>query len=516
MQKEKSRVKASLLNSLVASSGQIVNLVLSFIVRTIFIRTLGEQFLGLNGLFSNILNILSFTELGIGTAITFSLYKPLAENKVNQIRALMHLYSKIYRVIGAGILLLGFVLMPFLETFISGDKSGLGNIYIAFALYLMNSAFGYFMSYKRSLFMAAQEGYINALNLLLFQMLGQIMQILMLLLYSNYLVYLIVQLIFTVLSNVWISVIADKRYKHYLQKTSEKVPQDTIDYLKKNVLGMVSAKLGGVVVFGTDNIILSSMVGLSIVGIYANYTMIINGINSVLTQGLGAVTASLGNFGATKKKSDNIEVFFKFQLITLLLSTTVVFVFALFSTPFIRLWLGSSKYVVTRPTLYLIVLVFFVSLMRQPLINYTNALGLYWEQRFKPLFEAGINLVVSLLLVGYFKMTISGVLIGTLASNLLVNAWWEPLILFKYGFDSNIKRFLIVYISEFGSVATVLYVLTGFSGRLTTMNIIGQLIIYTTVGLILSIAITFMEYILIKKMKLLNSPLIKMKRTKFI
>jgi len=98
----------------------------------------------------------------------------------------------------------------------------------------------------------------------------------------------------------------------------------------------------------------------------------------------------------------------------------------------------------------------------------------------------------------------------------LVNAWWEPLILFKYGFDSNIKRFLIVYISEFGFVATVLYVLTGFSGRLTTMNIIGQLIIYTTVGLILSIAITFMEYILIKKMKLLNSPLIKMKRTKFI
>ncbi|WP_293949038.1 oligosaccharide flippase family protein [uncultured Weissella sp.] len=509
MQHEKSRVQAAVLNSVVASGGQIVNLVLSFVVRTVFIRILGEQFLGLNGLFSNILNILSFSELGIGAAITFSLYKPIAENNLVQIRALMRLYSKIYRLIGIGMLLLGAMLTPFLPVLISGDTSKLGNIYIAFVLYLMNSAFGYFMSYKRSLFMATQEGYINALNLLIFQALGQLAQIAMLLLYSNYLVYLVIQLVFTILSNVWISLMANRRYKEFLKKPTDKVDHATILYLKKNVVGMISAKLGGVVVFGTDNIILSSMVGLTAVGIYANYTMIINGINSIFTQGLSAVTATLGNFGATNKKSDNLEVFFKFNLITLFLAATAAFVFTLFSTPFIKFWLGSFKYVVSKQTLYLIALGFFVSLLRQPVINYTNALGLYWEQRFKPLFEAGVNLIVSLVLVRYFNMSISGVLIGTLASNLLINAWWEPLILFKHGFDSTIQKFLIIYLSELVMVAGILSILIRFSTSLNTMNIFVQLIIFVIIGLILGFGITFFEYVLLRKMKILETTLFK-------
>lgn len=509
MQHEKSRVKAALLNSVVASGGQILNLILSFVVRTVFIRILGEQFLGLNGLFSNILNILSFSELGIGAAITFSLYKPIAENNVVQIRALMRLYSKVYRLIGIGILLLGAVLTPFLQNFISGYTTGLGNIYIAFVLYLMNSAFGYFMSYKRSLFMATQEGYINALNLLTFQAIGQVAQIVMLQIYSNYLVYLGIQLMFTVLSNIWISAVADKRYKEYLKKTNEKVDTDTVEYLKKNVLGMISAKLGGVVVFGTDNIILSSMVGLSVVGIYANYTMIINGINSILTQGLSAVTASLGNFGVTNKKADNEVIFFKFQLITLFLSSLVAFVFTLFSTPFIQFWLGSAKYIVTKQTLYLIALGFFVTLMRQPIINYTNALGLYWEQRFKPVFEALVNLIVSLVLVGYFGMSISGVLIGTLVSNLLINAWWEPLILFKHGFDSNIKKFSLVYLTELGIVSFILAALTSLSGRLDDMNIILELIVFLVTGLVLAVVTTLLVYVILRRLNILTTPLLQ-------
>ncbi|WHQ49459.1 oligosaccharide flippase family protein [Lactiplantibacillus plantarum] len=270
----KNRRKASVINSTVAIIGQFLSLLFSFVSRTIFIRVLGEQYLGLNGLFTNLLNILSFAELGIGSAIVFSMYRPLSEHDIPQIKALMFLYKRCYHIIALILMFGGAVILIFLPYLIAG-KYDVGNIYIAFLLYLLNSVLSYFWSYKRSIFVANQEGYINSFNQLIFNVVMQSIQIIFLVMYKSYYVYLVIQIVFTVLSNWQISKLANKRYPYLKERVTERVEKKTLSYLKRNVIGMISSKIGGVVVFGTDNLLLSGFIGLAAVGKYSNYTLII-------------------------------------------------------------------------------------------------------------------------------------------------------------------------------------------------------------------------------------------------
>lgn len=442
-----SRTKASILNSISASATQILNLIMSFFVRLCFIKILGEQYLGLNGLFTNVLSILSFTELGIGAAITFSLYKPLAESDVDQISALMQLYGKIYHIIAATILVMGLIVMPFLHSLINGSTELVGNIYVAFLLFLLNSVVSYLWNYKRSIFFADQSGYINSLNTIIFQIVAQVLQITFLLLLPSYYIYLIIQILLTLISNFQISRMADKRYPFLKQKKNVKVLPETIKYLKKNVIGMMSSKLGGIVVFGTDNLLLSIFLGLGAVAKYSNYTMILTGVTGVLNQGISAVSSSIGNLNVTSDKQKQTKIFYKYSYLSGLIGLIVSIGLATYFGPFIDLWVG-PKFVLSPLITWLIVVNFFVNQLRQANINFTNAHGLYWEQRYKPIAEALLNLVVSLVLIKFTELGIGSVLIGTITSNLFVNAWWEPFILLKFGLNENIKTYSLFYMSQ--------------------------------------------------------------------
>ncbi|WP_375155949.1 lipopolysaccharide biosynthesis protein [Lacticaseibacillus paracasei] len=436
---KKSRTHSSLINSLSASVAQAISLLMSFVSRTFFIRILGEQYLGLNGLFLNILNILSFAELGIGAAITFSLYQPLASGDNDQVLALMQLYKKVYHLIALIIFLSGMLLLPFLGFFINGSTHSVGNIYFAFLLFLMNSVVSYLWNYKRSVFFADQSGYINSLNILFFQVMGQLLQIIFLLISPSYYLYLFIQIAVTILSNLQISKRADKRYPFLKKKVRIPVPKKTMSFLKKNVVGMISSKLGGIVVMGTDNILLSAFLGLSTVAVYSNYTLIMNGLTSVVNQGISAVTASIGNLRAVGNPKKEKEVFFKYSQISALVGVATSVGMVSFFSPFIRVWVG-ERFLLDSKTTFLIVLGFYVTQLRQSNINFTNAYGLYWEQRLKSLLEALVNLVVSLCLIIFFKLGIDAVILGNLASNLFVNAWWEPLIVLKSGLRSSKKE----------------------------------------------------------------------------
>lgn len=440
---KKSRTHSSVINSLTASVAQTLSLLMSFVSRTIFIRVLGEQYLGLNGLFTNILSLLSFAELGIGAAITFSLYKPLAKHDDRQVLALMQLYRKVYHTIALIIFGSGLLMMPFLNILIKGSTDQVGNIQVAFFLFLMNSVCSYLWNYKRSIFFADQSGYINSLNLMFFQIGGQLLQICLLLVTPSYYLYLIVQIVVTIFSNLQISRSANKRYPFLMSKKKIKVPQETLNFLKKNVIGMMSAKLGGIVVLGTDNVILSSFLGLTTVALYSNYTLIMNGMTSVINQGISAVTASIGNLRAVGNLKKEKTVFYQYSLVSALIGLTVSVGMVTFFSPFINLWVG-RRFVLEETTTLLIVIGFFVSQLRQANINFTNAYGLYWEQRLKSVVESVVNFVVSLVLIIVFHAGIDSVILGNLASNLLVNAWWEPVIVLKYGLKSS-KREMIFY-----------------------------------------------------------------------
>ncbi|MFT8982497.1 lipopolysaccharide biosynthesis protein [Oenococcus sp.] len=428
------RTKAAYVNSVIAAIAQFANLIFSFVTRFFFIHELGREYLGLNGLFLNILNILSFAELGIGAAITFSLYKPIHDQNHHDILALMRLFRTVYRIIALIILVCGLVILPFLPNFIA-DKNlnaSVGNVYFAFFLALMNTVVSYLLSYKRSFVIAAQLGYLDSVNRLSFNVITQVFQIFFLLTLHSFYIYLFIQLLLTFLSNVRITMIANKRFP-YLKDLSKagKVSKDVVDYLKKNVIGMMSAKFGGVVVNGTDNLILSSFIGLSIVGLYSNYTLFLTGLASVLTQGISAVTSSIGNLGSEAGSlGRQKKIFHQYQYINNLVSAFGSFGLALFLPDAISLWAGKS-YLLSALVTFLIVENFFITQLRQNVINVTNAYGLYWFERYKSIIEALSNLIISLVLVVVFKFGIEGVLLGTIASNIFVNSWWEPMIIFQ-------------------------------------------------------------------------------------
>lgn len=444
--KSLTRSKASALNSTVATITQIVQLVVQFIARSVFIYMLGSQYLGLNGLFTNILGYLNFAELGIGSAITFSLYRPLQEKDIVQVSSILKLFKNLYRIIAVIVLVGGFIVCPFIPHLIGGESSDIKvNIQIAFLLALTNTVISYFTTYKRTLLIADQKGYINSINTVGYNVLGQILQIFFLFVWKDFYIYLIVQAFTMLLSNIHVSRVVDRLYPEINLRSAGKVDNQVIVFLKKNITGMMSSKLGGIVVNGTDNLLLSYYVGLTAVGMYANYTMLVGGLTQVITQLVSAVTASIGNLGASgEDNKKQLVVFYQYFMITSLIGLFVAVGFSGFASAFINIWL-SKKMVYTYIPLTVISINFLLQCLRQSIINYTNAYGLYWYARWKPLFESIINFIISWFLVKYTNLSITGVLIGTICSNLFVNYWWESYIVLRYGLKTKVFLFLRLY-----------------------------------------------------------------------
>lgn len=288
-----SRTYKSLKNTSIALVAQIFSVVLSFITRTIFIHSLGVGYLGLNGLFSNILSMLSLAEMGIGTAIVYEMYKPLATNDEPKTAAFMNLYRSLYKYIGFFIAVVGASLIPYLDVFIN-DSPDVSNIEYIYILFLANAVLSYFFTYLRSIIIADQKAYISNINTIIFLVIQNIFQILSLIIFKNYYLYLIIQIVCTVLSNVEISIRANKLFPYLKKYKREKITKAEQIGLFKNVIGMMSAKIGAIVVNGTDNLLISAFVGLSSVGLYSNYTLIVNTVKTLFVQSISAITASVG------------------------------------------------------------------------------------------------------------------------------------------------------------------------------------------------------------------------------
>lgn len=435
-----SRRKASTINAMMAMSAQIVKLIGQFVVQTVFIRTLGATYLGANGLFTNLITFLSFAELGIGFAFSYELYKPLAEHDEILVSAVMGMFRKIYNTIGTVILIGGLLLSYFVPYLTKGD-SGVDHIRMYFVLFLMSSVVSYFFTYNRSLLIADQLGYIDSRNQLFFSLFKYVFQIFFLLFFNSYVGFLIVQILTNLLSNIWITRLTKKRYP-FLDVHTKKKPSKIIrDRLKKNVVGTVSSKVGSVVVNGTDNILISKFIGLSMVGLYSNYSMIVAGITTVLSQVLNSVIASFGNLGVMEgnNKRKQINLFDKFVYFNALFVFFIGLAMYGIFQPFIHLWLGNS-YKLSNFTLLIIVVNFVLSQFR-PALFLINAYGLFWGYRYKSIVEAIVNFLLSLYLVMNTSLGIRGVLLGTIIGNIVVNSWWDPLILFSGAYKIGIGKF---------------------------------------------------------------------------
>ena len=274
------RTRYTLINMVVNVGGQLMNQVLLFISRMVFIHYLSAAYLGVNGLFTDVLGILNLAELGVGTAMIYSLYEPAAKNDEHRLAQLMNLYRLLYRIVAVVVLLVGLALMPFLGFFIK-DSSGIEHLRLIYLMYVANSVCSYLLSYKNSIYLAYQKAYVRNLWAQLCDAVKTLFQIVLIVLTGNFILYLAVQFVMQFIPNIIVSVKVDKEFP-YLKECRELPEKEKFHGILRNVGAMSFHKLGTVIVRNTDSLLMSSFVGLLSVGIYSNYKLVLSGINNLM------------------------------------------------------------------------------------------------------------------------------------------------------------------------------------------------------------------------------------------
>lgn len=449
-----SRTEKTIRNSFFALCEQAIYSVMSFICRTVFIYSLGKTYLGFNGLFSDILTLLSLAELGFGTAILYAMYQPMAEGNKKKIAALLNLYKYVYISVGIVVTVIGAAITPFLNLFIS-DMPQMTEIPIIYLLYLLNTTATYFFVYKKSILIIDQKSFVSSLIFSACSILQNISQIAILQIFKNYIVYLIVQVIFTLLNNILVSVYVDNNYSYLKTYKNERVSKEEKASIFQNVKAMFLSKISSAVVSSTDNLLISTFVSTITLGIYSNYTLFTTILRTVITKLFEGLTGSVGNLVATETTENIYKNFKNIWFMNYWLVAFCTGELFILINPFISCWLG-EEYLLPGYVVLIICINFYMRFIRNTFITFTDTYGLFVEFKIKCIFEAVINLLVSLLLVVVLKLGIFGVLLGTFISNFATNFWYEPYILFNKKFCVPLSN----YYKDFSLYFLVLSVVT--------------------------------------------------------
>lgn len=434
-----SRVKNSLRNSFWGATTNIVITFLNFIVRTIFIKVLGNEYLGINGLFTNILYVLNFAELGIGHAIIYNLYKPVAENDKERIKTLVNLYKRIYFIIGLLVLGLGLLVLPFMNFIIKETPDIKESLSLIYLIYLLETTCVYFFGYKRSLLLVYQKNYINSLIDLICSVLKSLIQTFILIYTKDYMLYLLVFLLSTLVSNIYIYLRTNKDYPFLKEKNIIKATKEEIKEIFINVKSLFLYKLGNTVLSGTDNIILSMLIGINAVGLYSNYSLIITAVSGILWTILSGLTGSIGNLNVYKDKNHQMNIFNEVLFLSSLLYGFGTLCLGLLLNSFITIWIG-EEFLLSNLTVIFLVVVCYLRGVAFPANVYRDTLGLFKEGRIMPFICSIINISLSILLGKL--MGIKGVFLATIISIVTTTFWYMPKLIYKKVFDMNFFSYL--------------------------------------------------------------------------
>ena len=423
----------------------IMKSVFAFVTRTVFIYCLGKEALGLNGLFTNILSMLSLAELGVGTAINFSLYEPLAKKDDKKISVLMSFYKKAYRIIGFTVAILGVILIPFLKYLIK-DIGSIQNVYVIYVLYLANTVSSYFISYKETLINADQKNYKLAGINTFFLIILNLLQMVVLVIYKKITIYLLVQIVIQFIQKIIINIYITNEYASIDYKSKEKIEQKDLDIIVKNVKAMFFHKIGDYCINGTDNLILSAFISITAVGYYSNYLTLISLLTSFTTLFFNNLISSLGNLIVVENGEKKYDIYKKMDFIGFVMySFCSVILFNVFND-FISLWIGKN-YCLDYLTVIAIVISFYITGLRVAPATIKSASGMYDIDKFTPLIQSGVNLVVSIILVQYIG--ILGVVLGTIISSIVLPSWQRPYIVYKYILNKPFQIYISNYIKGF-------------------------------------------------------------------
>lgn len=450
-----SRIANTKRNMIWGIINKIMIILPTFILRTLLINILGAEYLGLDSLFTSILQVLSIAELGFDNAIVYCLYKPIAEKDNATVCALLNFYKKVYNIIGYTILIIGLFCLPILHDLIKGSYPADINIYVLYVIYLLNTFFSYvFFAYNNGVIKAHQREDIKSKVTIGVNLIMYIIQSIVLIVCKNYYLYIILLPISTIMINVIKARFVRKYYPQYI--CGGELNNEYAKSIKKNVLGAMVLKICGVCRNSFDSIILSAFIGLVILAKYQNYYFIIMGVIQVVSIIRTSVGASIGNSIATESIEKNYMDFKKYSFIMFwIVGWCTICLFCLFQ-PFIELWVG-KEYLFDMGMVALFCIYFYCLELGEITYVYREAAGLWWEDRYRPIIESVANLSLNLLLVS--KFGVYGVIASTIISMVVISLPWTSYILFNKYFKKNVFSFYIEMIKQI-SICVALSVIT--------------------------------------------------------
>ena len=435
------RKKNATRNIIFGTCLKLYQIVVPFLMRTIMIYFMGVQYLGLNSLFTSVLQVLNLAELGVGSAMVYSMYKPVAEHDNNTICALMGLYRKYYRIIGMVVLAAGCVIIPFVPHLIKSDVPEGINIYVLYVMNLLATVFTYWLyAYKNSILQAYQRNDIVSKVTMITDTIKYILQIFTIVFLKNYYMYVLVLILLQIASNIITAAVVTRMYPEYRCKGS--LPKEEVAQINSRIRDLFTSKIGAVIVNSADTVVLSAFLGLTVLAIYQNYFFIISSVIAFIAVVFNSCTAGIGNSIIVETKEKNYNDFKKFTFLIAWIAGFCTVCIVCLMQPFMNIWMnGNEKLMLGMSEVVCFCIYFFVYEIQQLLLTYKDAAGMWHEDKYRPLVTALTNLALNIIMVQFFGLY--GVLLSTVISIIFIGMPWLFYNLFTVLFKRNAAKYVI-------------------------------------------------------------------------
>lgn len=456
------RVQSAVKNIAFGQIGNFITLLLNFILRSVFIDHLGDTLNGVNDLYTGILSVLSMAELGIGTALNYSLYKPVADKDYEKIKSYMLFYKKAYRVIGIVIAAAGLALSPFLPWLVKQPEGiAVRDLTLYYYIFLFNTVSSYFVAYKYSLVNAEQKNYIQTNILTVTKMITVSLQITVVLATGNFYVYLLTAAFVELLQKIFVTVYLNRRYPYLRDRKAAKLSKAETGEIAAKTKALVFHKVGDVARLQTDSMIISAFINVTVTGFVGNYNMVINSAANVVNIFFNSVLSGFGNLIATESRDRQYRMFKVYRFAACWIYGFTAVGFSILLTPFIVLWKGEARTLAYGVVLCILIDFYFKG-ERIVLSNFKTAAGVFEQDKYLALIQGIVNLIISIVLVR--RIGLIGVYIGTIVSGLIANIT-KPVIIYKVILDRPVGGYFLDLV-KYAAVVSAVYALLAGIGRL--------------------------------------------------
>ncbi len=484
------RTSNSIKNIITTVTMGFLTILIGFIAQRVFVHTLGLEYLGISGLFTNIVSMLGMIEMGLGTAIIYHLYKPISENNVSLVKSLLHFYKTSYRLVALAVTVIGLMIMPFIPYMVS-DSSVQTNIFVVYLIFLMDVILTYLLAYKRSILYADQKNYIISFIHIGYTLTVNILQIIILLTTQSFYLYLLVKIVLHFIENLLTNYVVKRRYPYLFDSEVLPLDKQNKDNVIKNVKAIFIHKFAGFVVLGSDNIIISIFLGIKMVGLYSSYQLVITGVTYIISQLFASITASIGNLLVSSDYKKSFKTYSRVRLANFWLGSIGSIAFLVSMNSFVNIWLG-EQYILPNGVLLALGINLYLQLTRSVTESFKDASGIFHQDRHIAIIESAVNIVFAIIFLQYFGL--AGVFMGTICSNLLLHLYSYP----KYAYTQLFKRSYKNYYIEFTQhlvIALVAGVITFTVSRLFVVeSVLIQFLINVALSITIPSAILYMIY----------------------